>query len=304
MKYIFGPILSRRFGKSLGIDLSGETKQCNFDCVYCELDKAKPIDKQFKSPMTDEIIKELKEALKKTQDIDVITITANGEPSLYPNLDELFDKINQIKNKTKTLILSNASTIYDKEIQKTFFKLDKVKLSLDAVDKKIFQKIDRPHKEINIENIISGIKEFKKKFKGDLLIEILFVKNLNDKLEHIKKLNKILKDINPLRIDIGTIDRPPAYKAKALSYEELYNISINFDKDLAINIANRKNIKSSPTYYSKNLILSTLLKRPLTYDDIQILFDKKSQINLEELLKEEKIITKKVENIEFFSLKN
>ena len=108
---IFGPIPSRRFGISLGIDLSPSKKQCNFDCLYCELEASKTVEKMDTYPSVDDVVKAIKESFLKHPRIDVITITCNGEPTLYPKLDELVNEINKIKGDTKTLILSNGSTI-------------------------------------------------------------------------------------------------------------------------------------------------------------------------------------------------
>jgi len=140
MNIIFGPIPSRRFGMSLGIDLSPTSKQCNFDCLYCELQVAKTVSKQTYSISVKDIISQLKIALKNHTNIDVITFTANGEPSLYPYLDELIDEVDKIKKNIKTLILSNGANIYSTEIQKVFLKIDIVNfiLPLFKIDYKIF----------------------------------------------------------------------------------------------------------------------------------------------------------------------
>ncbi len=101
MKFIFGPVASRRFGTSLGIDLSPDSKQCNFDCLYCELAPAATVDTYTKVYTPKEIIAELEVSLKEHPNTEVITLTANGEPSLYPHLDELIQEIDKIKtNKT------------------------------------------------------------------------------------------------------------------------------------------------------------------------------------------------------------
>jgi wyosine [tRNA(Phe)-imidazoG37] synthetase (radical SAM superfamily) len=140
---IFGPIPSRRFGMSLGIDLSPSIKQCNFDCLYCELEKAKTVSKQTEVVPVKDIVEALKTALLNHKDLDVITFTANGEPTLYPYLEELIDEIEKIKGDIKTLILSNGANIYEKKIQKLLTKIDIVKLSLDCVSDKCFKKLDR-----------------------------------------------------------------------------------------------------------------------------------------------------------------
>ena len=214
---IFGPIPSRRFGISLGIDLSPSKKQCNFDCLYCELEGAKTVDKMDAYPSVQEIIKAIKESFLKHPKIDVITITCNGEPTLYPKLDELVDEINKIKNQTKTLILSNGSTIYKEEIFNTLLKIDTVKLSLDCVSEKCFKKLDRQNSSVEIEKIVPAMCEFSKETKNDLVLEVLFVKDLNDKEEELELLYKSIVSINPKRVDIGTIDRPPAYEVKPVS---------------------------------------------------------------------------------------
>ena len=300
MQIIFGPVNSRRFGSSLGVDLSPQTKQCNFDCLYCELAPAKPIDKQNYVVSIDEIIDALKEHL--TNEIDVITITANGEPTLYPYLDELIKRIDLIKGQTKTLILSNAAALDSQKVYKTLLEIDKVKLSLDSAISQTFKKIDRPQKDIHIEDIVTAMRRFSIEYKGELYIEILFVKGINDNDDEIAKLNEVLLSLhNITRVDIGTIDRPPAYPVEPLSYEELLGLSKKFDASLPICIASRNQSEDvSPQHYSKEEICNTLDKRPLTKEDIELLFDKESKKSLQELIREGHIITKKVGNFEFF----
>lgn len=300
MKTIFGPVNSRRFGSSLGIDLSPALKQCNFDCLYCELAPSATTDVQKEVVKVSTIIAELKEHLN--DKIDVITITANGEPTLYPYLDELIDELNKIKKGTQTLILSNSATLIDEKIFNSLLKLDQVKLSLDAVSESVFKRIDRPHVGIEIENIVQKVIDFSNVYKGKLFIEILFVHGLNDTKEEIEKLNKTLLKLHVTRIDLGTIDRPPAYPVVGLSYRELHDASLLFDSSLPIHIASRVHAEPNNSSYDNEEILNTLDKRPLTMEDINLLFDEESKKRLENLISESKIVTKKVGNLEFFIL--
>lgn len=300
MKTIFGPINSRRFGSSLGIDLSPALKQCNFDCLYCELAPSATTDTQKKVVEVSTIISELKKHLN--DKIDVITITANGEPTLYPYLDELIDEINKIKNSTQTLILTNSATLVDEKVFNSLLKLDQVKLSLDGVSESVFKRIDRPHAGIEIKDIVQKVIDFSKAFKGKLFIEILFVHGLNDTQDEIKKLNEVLLKLDVNRIDLGTIDRPPAYPVSGLSYKELHDASLLFNSSLPIHIASRTHAEPNNSSYSDEEILNTLDKRPLTMDDINLLFDQNSKKQLENLLSCSKIVTKKVGNLEFFIL--
>ena len=302
MKTIFGPVPSRRFGKSLGIDLSPEKKQCNFDCLYCELATAKPVENIENPPTVDEVILELQTALKEHPDIDVITITANGEPTLYPHLDELIDKIDSIKSRYKTLILTNASTIGDRNIQKTLAKLDTVKLSLDCVTPDCFKKLDRPIKSINLQSICNGIVEFRKLYNKELILEILMVKGINSTDKEIEAFNRVLSSINADRIDIGSVDRPPAYPIEPLSYAELLEIAQKFNPSLPIHIASRHKAKEAKSSFSNEEILSTLQKRPLTMDDIQTLFDEDSLSRFAKLLDEKKVKIKQVGTLKFYGI--
>ena len=295
---IFGPIPSRRFGISLGVDLSPSKKQCNFDCLYCELEGAKTVDKMDTNPSIVEIINAIKESFDKHPKIDVITLTANGEPTLYPNLNELIDEINKIKGDTKTLILSNGSTIYKKEIYDALLKIDTVKLSLDCVSEKCFKKLERVNKNVEIEKIIPSMVNFSIETKNDFVLEILFVKDLNDKEDEIVLLYDAVKKINPKRVDIGTIDRPPAYDVKPVSYEFLESVADRFE-NINTNII-YKNRPKSIQYYDKDEIKSMLKRRPLTKEDIQNMFDEESKLILNDLLENKFISLVNSSGVEFY----
>jgi wyosine [tRNA(Phe)-imidazoG37] synthetase (radical SAM superfamily) len=300
MQVIFGPVHSRRFGKSLGIDLSPGKKQCNFDCLYCELDAAKTVDVYDEVVSVETIAVALKAALKEHQDIDFITLTANGEPTLYPYLSELVDEIDTFKGTIKTLILSNAANIDDAKVQEALAKIDEVKLSLDCATQKCLQRLDRSHAGIDVEHIKAGMLAFKARYTGILVIEILIVKTLNDTAYEIAKLNEYLLKLQPVRIDIGTIDRPPAYKVEPVSYERLLEISHLFDSSLPVYIVSRKKAEMTPSHYNEEQILQTLSQRPLTSEDVEVLFDKESQKSFQNLFSAEKIKKVSANGVEFY----
>ena len=294
MKYIFGPVASRRFGMSLGVDISPDKKRCNFDCIYCELEPSKPVMEYDNPPSVNEILNDIKTAVKKYE-FDVLTITSNGEPTLYPYLDKLVDNLSEYK----LLILSNSSTIDNQKIQNTLTKFNIVKLSLDAVTPEIFKKIDRPHKSINVEKIINGMIEFRKKYKGELIIEILVVKGINDKAEEFKKINEVLKEIKPDRVDISTIDRPPAYNVKGVDANVLYELSKNIQNQ-HIFIPTRDKLNFKIENLTKNELLTTLKKRPFSEDDITNIFDEHTQRVFNDLMKENLIEEVWVGGIKFY----
>ena len=295
---IFGPIPSRRFGISLGIDLSPAKKQCNFDCLYCELEGAKTVDKMDEYPSIEDIIKEIKNSFKIHPVIDVLTLTCNGEPTLYPKLNELIDEINKIKGSTKTLILSNGSTIYKEDIFNTLLKIDIVKLSLDCVSEKCFKKLDRVNSSVETQKIVPSMIEFSQKTQKDLVLEILFVKDLNDKDEEISLLYQALIQINPTRVDIGTIDRPPAYDVKPVSYEFLQSVANKFI-NINVNIVYKNRPKSIQSF-SLNEITSMLKRRPLTREDIENMFDIESKNILDSLIKDEIVTIIDSSGVDFY----
>ena len=295
---IFGPIPSRRFGLSLGIDLSPKIKQCNFDCLYCELDGSSTVSKQSDDILSvKNIISKLKDALKEHTNIDVITFTANGEPTLYPYLSNLIDEVDKLKGNKKTLILSNGANIYKKEIQDTLAKIDMVKLSLDCISPKCFKKLDRINSSVECDKIVPGMIEFRKIFKNQLILEILFVKELNDTKDEIELLYQNIKKISPNRVDIGTIVRPPAYKVKPVEYEFLESVANRFEQ-LPV-VITHKNIVKKLQSFTKDEIINLLLRRPLTYEDIKNSFDKSSQQLLNNMLDQNILKIVQNNNIEF-----
>ena len=297
---IFGPVPSRRFGISLGVDLSPALKQCNFDCLYCELDPAKTVAKQSDIIPVKDVIQAVKEAFETHTNVDVITFTANGEPTLYPYLSELIDAIDKIKGDTKTLILSNGANIYEPEIQQTLSKIDIVKLSLDCVSDKCFKKLDRVDSSVDTSKIVDGMITFRNLHKKQLITETLFVKTLNDTENEYLKIYDALQQIKPNRVDIGTIDRPPAYDVQPVSYQTLLEIANSFEA-LPVTIAHRdKNIPKIE--YTKSDILSLLKRRPLTQDDITYLFTENSQQILQELLEKDLVKETKNNNVVFFTI--
>jgi len=298
---VFGPINSRRFGMSLGVDLSPKQKSCNFDCVYCELSGAKTVETIENPPGVDEIISALKEALKTHQNIDVITLTANGEPTLYPHLKELIAKVNELKGSAKTLILSNGSGVCDPKICEALQGLDIVKFSLDSAVQSTFKKIDRNKSGIEVGELIKAMAKFCKEFKGELVLEILVVAGFNDEEEEFIALNAAINEIAPHRVDIGTIDRPPAYNVKGVDAKKLEELA-NQISGVPVNIAKAHKIEQKYNF-SEDEILEMLRRRPQTIANVEENFSEYSKQILNKLLQQDVVYLADVAGVKFYKLR-
>lgn len=299
-KYIFGPVSSRRFGSSLGIDLSPDQKSCNFDCLYCELAKAKAVKSIQNPPLVEDIISELKSALNEFNHIDVITITANGEPSLYPNLQELIRQINSLKTTQKSLILSNGSAVLNESIARYLLELDIVKFSLDSAKTKTYRQIDRSIEKIDIDELIELMSQFRAKFSGLLVMEVLVVKGYNDNADEFMALNRAFEKILPHRIDISTIDRPPAHNASGVSSEELHHLATFIDS-APVSIAARVPLKSKFNY-SKDELEKLLKLRPQSSYDVENNFTLDAKSNLKELIEQGRVIECDLAGMKFYRI--
>jgi wyosine [tRNA(Phe)-imidazoG37] synthetase (radical SAM superfamily) len=299
--YLFGPVHSRRFGRSLGIDLSPSTKSCNFDCLYCELEAKKPTSTIIDPPDVGEIIQEVERALHAFLDIDVITITANGEPTLYPALSQLIKQLNMIKKDKKLLILSNGSTIIDPTVRSVLMDIDIVKLSLDCATPRCFKKLDRPLKSIDLDAIIASMEHFNTSFKHELIIEILLVAGINDTEKELQALNAALQRIKPTRVDIGTIDRPPAYAVQGIDPERLHRLA-NHITHIPVSITKKPPIQENRIHLSKDELLALLHRRPQSIHDTKA-YDDTTRAILHAQERSGTIIKRSVAGVEFYTIK-
>ncbi|MDO7252829.1 radical SAM protein [Helicobacter cappadocius] len=304
-KIIFGPVVSRRFGISLGVDLSPSGKQCNFDCLYCELIGKKAQDQMQEILKLEDLVQSVQLALLEHPKIDVLTITANGEPTLYPFLYEFMSILKpMIPKNISTLILSNGSRFGVPSVQKALALFDIVKFSLDAADEDSFKRVDRPYRSINLKDLLAGIKDFSSKYQGELVAEILLVNNINDGAKNIEALVEFLKDIRVDRIDLGSVDRPPAYNVEAIGFDRLAQIAKQFE-GMFVSLPHRKSsIPLIHQNYSREDLVEFISRRPVSVNESESLFDSQTLVVLKELYTDGILKIKKVANLEFYTTKS
>jgi len=219
-KYVFGPVPSRRLGRSLGIN-NIPPKHCTYSCVYCQLGRTLNYEYKRKVFYTSrEILEELLNFLKKFKGrIDYITFVPDGEPSLDINIGETVTAIRDHVN-IPLAIISNSSLMFDEKVREDLKLFDLVSLKIDAVEGEIWRRINRPHPKLNLKNILRGIKLFSESFNGTLITESMIVKNVNDIDEHVEKLSEFIGFVNPSKAYISVPIRPPAEKWVSIPDEE------------------------------------------------------------------------------------
>ncbi len=203
-KYIYGPVYSWRLGMSLGIDpLSDKSKICNMDCIYCQLGKTVHwSNKRQEFVATQEIIDEIK-ALPKME-LDYITFSGRGEPTLAANLGEMITAIRKIRSE-KIAVITNSILLDDPDVRKDLNLADFVLAKLDACDDETLKSVDRVMQDISFEKIVGGIKKFRKDFNGKLALQIMFVEANKD---HALRLAAIAKSLGADEVEINTPLRP------------------------------------------------------------------------------------------------
>jgi len=267
-KYLYGPVPSRRLGRSLGIDIV-PFKLCSLDCVYCQLGRTteKTMECGDFVPV-EEVLAELRDKSAEGLEADFITISGSGEPTLNSRLGEFIEGIKKITN-IPVAILTNSTLLYREDVRADCAKADVVLPSLDAGDEQTFQKINRPHKDISIEKLIDGLCKFRKEFTGQIWLEVFVVEGLNTDIEQIAKIKNAIERIGPDKVQLNTAVRPTAdADIRRLNPEKLQAIATQLGPKCEV-VAD-----FSPHHYGKYTenkaedVLSMLKRRPCTLIDI------------------------------------
>jgi len=220
-KHVYGPVPSRRLGRSLGIDVV-PFKVCSYDCVYCQLGSCgKPVIERKSHINPDEILGHLSDRLKESVRADCITVAGSGEPTLNSDLGVLLDGIKKMTG-TPLVVLTNGSMLWDEDVRDSIMAADVVAPSLDACDAGMFQKINRPHPGINFQKMVQGLVDFRKIWAGKIWLEIFVMEGINETRGDAEKFLSHIDRIRPDKIHINTAVRPTAEAfAKRASYDSL-----------------------------------------------------------------------------------
>lgn len=268
LKYLYGPVPSRRLGLSLGVDIVA-AKVCTLDCVYCQIGKTtdKTIERR-EFVAVKGVLAELRQRLAQGLKADFIAISGSGEPTLHSRLGEVIDGIKRITD-IPVAVLTNGTLLYRQDVRADCAKADVVLPSLDAGDEQAFQTVNRPHKDISIGKLISGLCAFRNEFSGQIWLEVFLAEGLNTSAEQIAKIKDAIELIRPDRVQLNTAVRPAAEATvKRLDAAKLQAIAASLGAHCEV-VAD-----SSTCHCDASIgrdaedVLSMLKRRPCSLNDI------------------------------------
>ena len=307
MEIVFGPVPSRRLGRSLGIN-NIPPKECSYACVYCQLGNTIKLGidrKNFYS--TEKIVEEVEQLIKEVDSpsnkINFLTIVPDGEPTLDVNLGKTISALKQFK--IKIAVITNSSLLDNKNIRADLLDADWVSVKVDAITEEIWHKIDRPHGRLNLRSIINGVKLFSEEYKNDLIVETMLVKGLNDSDEELKSISKFVKTLNPSKVYLSIPTRPPTEISVESPKEErlnrAYQIFLANGLDVELNTGYEGNEFSSTGNLVEDLLNITAV-HPMRKDAVKdlILKDNGSWKDVDYLVTSGKLIKSQFEGNTFY----
>jgi len=266
MSHVFGPVPSRRLGRSLGVDLV-PYKTCTYDCVYCQVGctTRKTLERAEWVPM-EAVLRDLQAKLETRP--DTITLSGSGEPTLYSRIGELIAHIKRLTDIPVT-VLTNGSLLWRDEVRAELLGADLVVPSLDAGDDAMFRKVNRPHEELTFEQVLGGLIEFRREFEGKYWLEVFLLSGYTDTSAEVTKLVRCAGRIGPDKVQLNTVTRPPAEDfARPVSRERLFEFATMFEPPAEV-IADFDRPADAPAASAAaEDILEMLRRRPCSVDDV------------------------------------
>jgi wyosine [tRNA(Phe)-imidazoG37] synthetase (radical SAM superfamily) len=268
-------------GISLGISPIPK-KTCNYSCIYCQLGRTKPMTNSRKMFFDiEEIIHEFDDVIQNNIYFDVVTIVGEGEPTLYWGLGKI---ITEIKKRVKQpiAVITNGALLYNKTVQQELLQADIVLPSMDYFNDESFKKINRPYKNIICKDVYSGLIEFSKIYQGQLWLEIMFMKGINDSDLILEKYVGLLREVKYDRLYINTPVRPPAESGVNIVDNDRMNYISETLGGIAIDLLN------STGFYSEisddyNAVISIIKRHPMNQFEIESFFENRKDSNIADI---------------------
>lgn len=271
-KIVYGPVPSRRLGRSLGIDLI-PYKTCSFDCIYCQLGPTpKTTIRRRAYTLPEEVVSAVRGRLEKGTHADFLTLSGSGEPTLELNLGEILRALRR-EFSQRIAVLTNSSLLHMKSVREALSSAHVVLPSLDGWKEDTFQKVNRPHPSVSLEKVLLGLKKLRGEFKGEIWLEVLLVEGINDDPRDIPLLLAVLQDIAPDRIQINTVTRPPSLAwVRPPKRERLEEFAAALGPKAEIVASFKAGSEKILTSELERRLVETVSRRPLCAEDVASIF--------------------------------
>ncbi|NLC38923.1 MAG: radical SAM protein [Clostridia bacterium] len=272
-RYVFGPIPSRRMGLSLGVSPIPQ-KYCNYSCVYCQLGRTRQMKHRREEyyPL-EQILAEAKEYLQKSPRLDVVTIVGEGEPTLFSRLGELIGGLKKLTVKP-VAVITNGALLADARVREEMKEADIVLPSLDAYDEVSFKKINRPFGKISFAQVYQGLQSFSREFEGEIWLETMLVKGLNDDEESLARIKKLLDGLAYDRLYLNTPVRPPAENWVEEPDQASLEKAVNLLGGIAVDLAASDGF-SSEIQDDFEAVCSIIKRHPMNQHEIKSFLEKR-----------------------------
>jgi len=266
--HLYGPVVSRRLGLSLGVDIV-PFKVCSFDCIYCQLGRTtrKTVQrKRFYSP--DLILGQIKSTLESGTTPDYISFSGSGEPTLNADLGQLIGGVKEM-TRVPVAVITNGSLLWDGRVQEELLTADVVMPSLDAGTEAAFQRVNRPHSSLSLERIVGGLVDFRARYRGKIRLEVVLLEGINAVPQELERIRELVAQVHPDRIDLNTAVRPTAESfARPLTSQQLEEIRGLFG-DRATVVTQSPSVRQERCpQEAREAIFQTLGRRPCTIEEL------------------------------------
>jgi wyosine [tRNA(Phe)-imidazoG37] synthetase (radical SAM superfamily) len=267
MAYLFGPVPSRRLGRSLGVDLVPR-KTCPYNCIYCEVGPTTRRTLRRTEFHTEAILRELESYLARPgAPPDFITLAGSGEPTLNLGLARIIAGIKQL-TATPVAVLTNGALLYLPAVREALADADVVLPSLDAARTHTFRIINRPHPSLSLERVLGGLENFRQEHRGPIWLEIMLLKGINDGEDELKALKQAIKKIAPDKVQLNTAVRPVVKNlAQPLGPEEMAAVAAFLGHGAEV-IAEFRRSPEAPVMPRDETFLEMLARRPMVARDL------------------------------------
>lgn len=302
-KYIFGPVLSRRLGRSLGVDVM-PFKTCTYDCVYCEQGRTTDLTPTRKEYFpVDAILAELHSYLTSHPAPDYVTLSGGGEPTLHARLGKI---VQGVKSMTKAplAVITNGSLLWDCAVRDDLCAADVVLPSLDAGNADLFERVDRPVAGVSFEQMISGLIAFRESFHNEIWLEVMLMDGVTSAEAEVREIADLVCSIRPDRVQLNTVVRPPAESfALPIPRERLEVLATLFEPCAEVIADYRGVVLEAESDPGITRVLELIGRRPCSVSEIADTLGMRmiETTKLVECLQEQKkIAAKQFENETFF----